>query len=103
MIPSSTATNAPHPAGPSFPVRLSFDHRLASTPSRDDARRLMKAFLLAAGRGTRLRPLTDNIPKCLLPIRGIPLLEIWLELCRNAGIKELLINIHAHAAQVTDC
>jgi mannose-1-phosphate guanylyltransferase len=63
----------------------------------------MKAFLLAAGRGTRLRPLTDNIPKCLLPIRGIPLLEIWLELCRNAGIKEILINIHAHAAQVTDC
>ncbi len=57
----------------------------------------MKAFLLAAGHGTRLRPLTDTIPKCLIPIRGTSMLEIWLEVCRRAGISELLINIHAHA------
>jgi len=60
----------------------------------------MKAFLLAAGHGTRLRPLTDKLPKCLLPIQGVPILEIWLELCRRAGIDEVLINIHAHAEQV---
>src|SRR5438309_11324826 len=58
----------------------------------------MKAFLLAAGHGTRLRPITDNIPKCLVPIRGTPLLSIWLELCKQFGIDEVLINIHAHAA-----
>jgi mannose-1-phosphate guanylyltransferase len=62
----------------------------------------MKAFLLAAGHGTRLRPITNTIPKCLVPIRGTPLLSIWLELCRKFGIDEVLINIHAHAALVRD-
>ncbi|HKV77311.1 MAG TPA: nucleotidyltransferase family protein [Candidatus Sulfotelmatobacter sp.] len=62
----------------------------------------MKAFLLAAGHGTRLRPITNTVPKCLVPIRGIPLLAIWLELCRKFGIDELLINIHAQAALVRD-
>ncbi|HZI57158.1 MAG TPA: sugar phosphate nucleotidyltransferase, partial [Verrucomicrobiae bacterium] len=42
----------------------------------------MKAFILAAGQGTRLRPLTNSVPKCLLPIQGIPLLEIWLNHCK---------------------
>jgi mannose-1-phosphate guanylyltransferase len=56
----------------------------------------MKAFLLAAGHGTRLRPLTDHIPKCLVPIAGVPMLEIWLEVCRRAGIDQILINLHAH-------
>lgn len=60
----------------------------------------MKAFLLAAGHGTRLRPLTDETPKCLLPIRGVPLLQIWLELCHRHGIDEVLINLHAHATKV---
>jgi mannose-1-phosphate guanylyltransferase len=54
----------------------------------------MKAFLLVAGRGERLRPLTDTIPKCLLPINGKPLLEIWLEHLERSGIKEVLINTH---------
>jgi mannose-1-phosphate guanylyltransferase len=56
----------------------------------------MKAFILAAGHGTRLRPHTDSISKCLLPIQGVPLLEIWLTNCRAAGISEVLINAHAH-------
>lgn len=60
----------------------------------------MKAFLLAAGQGTRLRPITDTIPKCLVPIRGTPLLAIWLDLCQQFGIDEVLINIHAHASAV---
>ena len=60
----------------------------------------MKAFLLAAGNGTRLRPLTDNVPKCLLPIQGIPLLEIWLNNCKAAGITDVLINTHAHAEAI---
>jgi mannose-1-phosphate guanylyltransferase len=60
----------------------------------------MKAFLLAAGHGTRLRPLTDSVPKCLVPIQGVPLLEIWLEVCRRAAIDEVLVNLHAHADAV---
>ena len=62
----------------------------------------MKAFLLAAGHGTRLRPLTDSTPKCLLPIGGTPLLGIWLELCRCSGIGEVLLNLHAHPGAVRD-
>jgi len=60
----------------------------------------MKAFLLAAGHGTRLRPITDTIPKCLVPIRGVPMLAIWLRLCKQVGITEVLINLHAHAETV---
>ena len=54
----------------------------------------MKAFLLAAGVGSRLRPITDKIPKCLVPINGHPLLYYWLKLFENYGIDEVLINLH---------
>jgi mannose-1-phosphate guanylyltransferase len=57
----------------------------------------MKAFLLAGGHGTRLRPLTDSVPKCLVPIQGRPLLDIWLDLCARSGISDVLINLHSHA------
>ena len=60
----------------------------------------MKAFLLTAGLGTRLRPLTDSMPKCLLPIGGQPLLEIWLELLGKHGVKEALVNTHWYADKV---
>lgn len=54
----------------------------------------MKAFILAAGRGERLRPLTDTAPKCLVPVCGVPLLKIWLEICERAGVTDVLINLH---------
>ncbi len=60
----------------------------------------MKAFILAAGHGTRLKPLTDMVPKCLLPIRGVPILGIWLDLCRQYGIDEVLVNTHAHGSTI---
>jgi len=60
----------------------------------------MKAFLLAAGRGTRLRPITDAIPKCLVPINGKPLLYYWFALCRRYGISDVLINLHHFPEQV---
>lgn len=60
----------------------------------------MKVILLAAGFGTRLRPLTNNIPKCLVPIKGKPLLQIWLENLTSAGLKFFLINTHYLSIQV---
>lgn len=60
----------------------------------------MKAFLLSAGLGTRLRPLTEEIPKCLLPIGEKPLLQIWLEHLERQGVDEVLVNTHWHHRKV---
>lgn len=54
----------------------------------------MKAFLLAAGLGTRLRPLTNKIPKCLIPIHGRPLLSWWMDLFEKYHLHEVLINTY---------
>jgi len=62
----------------------------------------LRALLLAAGYGTRLRPLTDNIPKCLVPIRGRPLLDYWLELLFAGGIEAVLVNTHYLAEKVAE-
>jgi mannose-1-phosphate guanylyltransferase len=59
----------------------------------------VKAFLLAAGVGSRLRPITDTIPKCMLPIAGRPLLDIWLDAFDRAGVDEVMVNLH-HLADV---
>jgi mannose-1-phosphate guanylyltransferase len=60
----------------------------------------MRALLLAAGLGTRLRPLTNHLPKCLVPIRGRPLLDYWLETLLDHGIEQVLINTHYMAPMV---
>ena len=60
----------------------------------------MKAFLLAAGLGTRLRPITDSTPKCMLRIGDRPLLDIWLDALAKAGVHEVLVNLHHHAPVV---
>jgi len=62
----------------------------------------MRALLLAAGFGTRLRPLTDKIPKCLVPIKGKPLLGIWIDGLISCGVKPILINTHYFANQVNE-
>ena len=54
----------------------------------------MKAMLLAAGRGKRLRPLTDTTPKCMLPFAGKPLLEHWIDKLHSFGIRDVVINLH---------
>ena len=54
----------------------------------------MKAFLLAAGLGTRLRPLTNTTPKCMLPIADKPMLYHWFQLLRKHGVSDVLINLH---------
>ncbi len=54
----------------------------------------MKALLLAAGEGTRLRPLTDNMPKPMVPIAGRPILEHNIRLLAQYGVREIAINLH---------
>ena len=54
----------------------------------------MKAFLLAAGVGSRLRPITDTTPKCMVAIDGRPLVDIWLGAFDCAGVDEVLVNLH---------
>lgn len=62
----------------------------------------MKAFLLAAGLGTRLRPITDATPKCLVEVGGRPLLDIWLDALAKAGVDDVLVNTHHFAAAVEE-
>jgi mannose-1-phosphate guanylyltransferase len=54
----------------------------------------VKAFLLAAGVGSRLRPITDTMPKCMVPIHDQPLLDIWLDEFARVGVDEVLVNLH---------
>jgi len=54
----------------------------------------VRSMLLAAGLGTRLRPLTDQWPKCLMPIGDRPLLEYWLETLWQSRIRRVLVNLH---------
>lgn len=63
---------------------------------------MKKALLLAAGLGTRLRPITDSIQKCLVPIDGKPLIEYWLDALSKAGVEEFLINTHYFADQMKE-
>ncbi|MGB8013351.1 MAG: nucleotidyltransferase family protein [Terriglobales bacterium] len=62
----------------------------------------MKAMILAAGMGTRLRPLTDDRPKALVEIDGRTLLEIALTRLRAFGIRDVIVNVHHLAGMVID-
>jgi NDP-sugar pyrophosphorylase family protein len=62
----------------------------------------MKAMILAAGLGTRLSPLTDNIPKALVEINGTTLLERTIKKLSGAGFNEIIINVHHFSGKITD-
>ena len=62
----------------------------------------MKAMLFAAGLGTRLRPLTDTLPKCLVPVNGRPMIDYPLLLLRHYGTREIVVNVHHHAERVEE-
>jgi NDP-sugar pyrophosphorylase family protein len=62
----------------------------------------MKALIFAAGLGTRLKPITDSIPKALVPISGKPLLQLVIEKLKSAGFNEIIINVHHFPDQIID-
>jgi len=62
----------------------------------------VRALLLAGGLGTRLRPLTDHTPKCLVEIGGKPLLAYWLDILFSSNVDRVLINTHYLHKQVED-
>jgi len=61
----------------------------------------MRAMILAAGRGERMRPLTDNLPKPLLPVAGKPLIVHHIERLARCGIRQVVIN-HAHLGEMIE-
>ena len=62
----------------------------------------MKALIFAAGLGTRLKPLTDTMPKAMVPVQGEPLLVHVLRKLKQAGCKEAVVNVHHFADQISD-
>ena len=62
----------------------------------------MKAMIFAAGLGTRLRPLTDTLPKALVPLRGKPLLYHVVQRLISAGFDDIVINVHHFADKIED-
>lgn len=62
----------------------------------------MKAMILAAGKGTRLRPITDTVPKALVPIKDIPILEHNIKKLIGFGFNEIIINTHYLGGQIID-
>ena len=61
----------------------------------------MKALILAAGKGTRLGGITKKLPKPMLELNGKPILEHNIEICKQAGIKEIFINLHHLPEKIT--
>ena len=62
----------------------------------------MQAMIFCAGLGTRLKPLTDTMPKALVPMAGKPLLQWQVEKLRDAGITDIIVNVHHCPDQIID-
>ncbi|MCB9018143.1 MAG: nucleotidyltransferase family protein [Prevotellaceae bacterium] len=62
----------------------------------------MKAMIFAAGLGTRLKPITDTMPKAMVPIAGKPLLQHVIEKLANAGFRDIVVNVHHFSNQIVD-
>lgn len=62
----------------------------------------MNAMIFAAGLGTRLKPLTDTMPKAMVPVNGKPLIQILIERLKAVGVTEIVINVHHFAMQIID-
>ena len=66
------------------------------------AKNMKQAMILAAGLGTRLKPLTDNMPKALVPVGGTPLLDRNIRRLMSQGYNRFIVNVHHFAQQIID-
>lgn len=82
-----------------YPLSLASLHHLILIPL---LHLLMRALVFAAGLGTRLRPLTDTMPKAMVPVCGKPLLHHTISRLVNAGATEIVVNVHHFAEQIID-
>ena len=82
-----------------FGIEVHVCHREQGISNIFPARR---AMIFAAGLGTRLKPLTDTMPKALVPVAGKPLLEHTLEKLKTAGIRDVVINVHHFADMIEE-
>jgi NDP-sugar pyrophosphorylase family protein len=80
----------------------SIDESAESMASINESHESMKAMILAAGLGSRLRPLTDNRPKALVEINGRTMLEITLSRLRGLGVSEVIVNVHHFADMIVE-
>ena len=62
----------------------------------------MKAIIFAAGLGTRLKPLTDNVPKALVKVKGKTLLEIQISKLKSQGFDDIIVNVHHFSNKIID-
>ena len=62
----------------------------------------MNAMIFAAGLGTRLKPLTDTMPKAMVPVHGKPLIHILIDRLKSVGVDQIVINVHHFAQQIID-
>jgi NDP-sugar pyrophosphorylase family protein len=62
----------------------------------------MKAMILAAGYGTRLKPLTDTLPKALVPVKGKPMIDYQVERLKSAGVNSIAVNAHHHSEKLSE-
>lgn len=63
---------------------------------------MFQAMIFAAGMGTRLKPITDKMPKAMVPVGGEPLIKILIDKLAAAGVERIVVNVHHFASQITD-
>ena len=71
-------------------------------PLQPEIKNMKQSMILAAGLGTRLRPLTDTMPKALVPVGGTPLLDINIRKLQSQGYDRFVVNVHHFAQQIID-
>src|SRR5436309_3655511 len=101
MYRRATPIGIPRRATRKTHARAEWHRRRGAASGLGDARQ-MKAMVLAAGLGTRLRPLTDTRPKALVELKGRTLLEITLSRLREFGVHEVIVNVHHFADLIVD-
>ncbi len=85
-----------------YGIEVRLTHREQGITQTLAALPTMQAMVFAAGLGTRLRPLTDSMPKALVPVGGVPMLQRVVGRLKAAGCQHAVVNVHHFASQITD-